>query len=218
MDSSPFEVIRVNMVLLGIDLLNTPEQQRQFQFSIDDELTTIVTGGSRNHIINKHRISLDLSSERSIVQRDYLSSDEDLAQLVDVATKAMSYTDDLESQPLTAIGFNMEVVYTPAQVNEVRSPAGLYIASRIFPKRESFKDWELSGGGCKMYYTGDDRNRKFIVTIEPRLQDLETPKIFISTNVHLDTDEIRDHLDLNSRFAEVWKNTFDFIDCFDQWK
>lgn len=220
------DVISVNATFVGIELLPTEEAVQGFRDGLDTEVSSSVAaamaaavvasaepgiaGQARVLSIDKDRISLTLSSDRSIIQRDYPVVN-DLPLLARVTGAAIANTDMSSAKP-RAFGYNIQLVFSQDSERFARK----YLSTRIFPKdypRNS--DWHLRDGSAKLNYQ-DDGGKLWTATIEPRFNDPNTPHVFLSLNMHIgeprmpDTPEIAEHLET------LWASAVSFVQSVDR--
>ena len=176
------DVLQANMVLVGVNLINTPAETAAFRQSVGTEVTTVETGmGSevvnRTHALNRDRIKVTESPDRSAIAREY-PTESDLERLSQVASMAITST-DLVGQELRAFGYNIELVYQP-------DPARLaiqYLSDRLFiPQLLQDGGWRLVGGTGQLFFEKD--GRIWQVRLEPRFNDETTTRVFATLNLH----------------------------------
>ena len=218
------EVLKCDFVLLGYELLRRPEEHSEFQARVGTEVVSAGTGvlvganpipnprGLRSLGINRDRITLQLSAERSVVQKDYPSSMNDLARLAEVAGLAMATT-DLTNQELIAYGFNFELVYD----QDSGSKALNYLGNRLFsPDLPSMSKWSLVGGSGKLSFQDQDKRKSWNIIIDPRFNDPNTTKIFVSFNLHINRRVQPNNHDIELTLQKIWEVAEKFITTLDQ--
>lgn len=198
------DVLTANLVLVGIDLLTTTEAIHAFRASVDSEVAlglalvpnvpTPDSSQERTLTLSKDRISLTFSSARSVIQREYPTR-EGLTRLAEVAGLAIANT-QLQDTHVRAFGYNVELIYD----QDSGRPATEYLAHRLFPDDyPQNPGWDLTGGSAKLTFRSDGIS--WIVTIEPRFNDINTKNVFLGLNLHRneqripETEEIRDSLE-----------------------
>ena len=145
------DVVSVNLVLVGIGLLNEPGEFEQFRSALDIDLrlelglVTNVQSGltepSRTITLNRERVSLNLSPSRSTIAREYPDKS-DLARLAEVAALVIEST-DLDGDTPQAFGYNIEMVFDQG----TGQPAIQYLGERLFDYGMLGKEgWNLVGG------------------------------------------------------------------------
>ena len=208
MTASIEDVLQVNMVLVGIGVINTQSELASFYEDVGVEVTSVEAGVvgadtiNRTHTLNRDRININATQDRSVVSREY-PEEHDLRRLAQVAGMAISST-DLEGQELRAFGYNIELVFEPIS----KEQAIHYLLKRLFnPDLFRSDGSRLLGGTGRIFFEKGGRNWR--ATLQPRFNDENTSKIFLSLNLHRpETDpsllteiEIRDSL--NALWAEA---------------
>lgn len=206
------DVLKAYLVLVGVDLLNTPESINSFRDSIDSEISLSIVPGLPSHsrmiTLPKHRISLSLESGRSTLEREYPSRD-DLSMLAKVSHKAVYHT-NLEGHIFQAFGFNIELVYD----QDSGFPAAKYLSNKIFRNDFPGNDsWNLHGGSAKITFHSEDKY--WNVTIEPRFNDSETSKVFLTLNLHRTDRRLPEEQGILDSLEETWDEAMKFVKHLD---
>ena len=219
MPVTELEVLKVDLVFLGIKLLNDDSRTKSFKEAVNAEIShgsgisidALATTGhpleesTRILSLDRDRITLQLSSSRSVIRRDY-PLESDLARLAEIVELLISNT-DLNGQTLEAVGVNLELVYD----QDARLPAVTYLAKRLLPtQRPFFQDWTLNGGSCKLHFSDKER-RRWNISMEPRLNAPNTTKVFTNLNLHCDTDKLPKRQEVQQSFGEAWSTVIEFI-------
>jgi hypothetical protein len=133
MNITPHYMVKADLVMLGANLLSAPDALSQFtrevdgdfqqQEGVDISLTAGALGGarggaaagpSRTLVFPQDRITLNLTTARSSISRDYPSVDRldtDLGKLAEIATLAIQVSKTTSGNSLQAYGYNMQVVF-----------------------------------------------------------------------------------------------------------
>lgn len=216
------DVLNVNVVLLGVGLLNEQEEFDAFRQVLDTEVTLSSTAliGSvpaaqpptlepeRTLTLHRDRIALVLSSVRSTIAKEYPSKD-DLSRLSEVAAQAISNT-NVENRKLQAIGYNIALVYD----THTGTRALKYIADRLLKPPVSVQSkWTLIGGTTKLIF--DDGANIWTFILEPRLEE-NASRLFLSVNRHKNDDVLPTEADIKSSLHDIWRQAYDFIETLDQ--
>lgn len=215
------EVLKINLVLVGVDLLNGGEDAIKFRRAVGTDVV-VAEGGpilgvpvsipalGRTFALNKDRITLSLSPPRSVIERDYPDYD-DLERLADVAYIAIT-TSAIpgEIQP-QALGYNIELVYEP----DVNEPASEYLAERLFASKVpgANEQWKLVGGSGKLRFEGE--GKVWRVAIEPRFNDENDPRVFFTMNMHISEMRFPSRNEIRESFQEIWGQAHDFTSGLD---
>ena len=208
------DVLKANVVFVGIELLNSQESVDKFQTFVGSEVVReglLVGGGpgitpSQGHIFRLHRdrIFLQCSSVRSIVEREYPAR-QDLTRLTDVTHCAIQNT-DMTDQSLAAFGFNIDMVFDQSS----GKTALKYLADRLFSTRiHEFNDWPLIGGSGKLVF--EEGANQWTVTAEPRFGDEKTTKVYLGINSHFNQHELPDRSAMLSSLCETWDKALTFL-------
>lgn len=220
------DILNVNLVLLGLQLLDTPKALTAFRELAGTDVQIAGTGlvldapgnamgTGKALILNKDRISLELSPNRSIITREYPSSGEpglgqDLDRFSEVATLAMSNT-DVAGKTLQAIGYNIELVYEQT----LDSSAFRYLADRLLQVDSICKpSWKLVGGSGKLSF--QDGDKSWNVAIEPRLNDRQTNRVYLSLNLHRDQQATPTRDEIRESLYEAWHEASEIVTRLDK--
>ncbi len=209
------DILKVNIVLLGIQILNNPEQREAFKDSVGTEVVEGVQGAIELAIgisstgslpppppllplvLNRDRITLNGVPGRSDVTKDFPSDrGVDLSRLAEVAQLAIENS-DLRGQRLQAYGFNLEAVYS------LPVSAGDFLSQRIL-NPGLFKDggYQVVGGSSNLQMVKGPHlwNLRF----EPRFGNFNTNKIFVGFNLHRNSEAIPKETEILRSLDEVW--------------
>ncbi len=213
-------VLNANVVLAGISLLNTPSELKAFMdgINVDEVVSNTSLQGrdpspnvdaERTFSLGNERITLDISLSRSILGRDYPEW-EDLERLAEVAGHAIAKTDLLERSP-RAFGYNLDLVYTQRS----GQPAGRYLAERLFAPNLLGNDGEqlLGGAGRLTFQNGE---KVWRVKLEPRFNEKDTAKVFLSLNLHQSEQRVPDENEMRASLHEIWKQARQFATRVDE--
>ena len=210
------DTLQTNLVLVGISLINTPEEIAAFRQQVDTEVMTAEAGLgteliNRSHTLNRDRIAVLRIADRTTISREYPDY-AGLERLATVAATAIGVTNQ-PGDELRAFGYNIELIYEP----DPPEPAIQYLVQRLF-KQNVLHDEEarLFGGAARLYY--EKSHLRWQATLEPRLNDDEATRIFASLNLHypgsdLNTPAERDILD---SLKLVWDEAHDLIERLDK--
>ncbi len=213
------DVLKVNIVLVGIGLLRQPQEVKEFQESVGTEMTTSTAGvvfgtaqaapePSVTHALNRDRITLELSPSRSTVNREYPLL-EDLARMAEVAGLAISRTDIGESRP-RAYGYNIELVFDQTS----GKPAIEYLSDRLFRKDlAASMGWQPQGGAARLFF--HDQESRWSLSLEPRFQDEGSGRVFVSANRHYENPRLPDGDEIQQALNTLWDQAHQFIQQLD---
>ena len=214
------EVIKANFVLVGIRLLGAPDELESFKRAIGTDVQVAGVGMGVNmqtgiaepgltFTLNRDRITLDFSSSRSTINRDYPSREE-LPRLAEVCGQAIDSTLITEQQ-IRAYGFNIELFFD----QQSAATAFEYLSKRLFDVGSLGNEgWQFVGGAGRLVFS--DVGRRWTISLEPRLNDEAESRVFLSINLHKvehtppGEGEIRDSLE------EIWDEVHKFIKRLDE--
>ena len=213
------DVVSVNLVLVGVGLLNQPDEAERFRNALDTDMRLEVglvanvpsglTEPSRTFTLNRERISLNLSSSRSSIAREY-PNQSDLARLAQVAALAIDCT-DLEGNTPQAYGYNVEMVFNQG----TGQSAIQYLGERLFDYGLLKKDgWDLLGGRGQLIFR--DAVGQWTITVEPRFGEESTSRFFLSLNLHKDEQWLPPEDEITGSLEEVWQEALAFIERLDK--
>ena len=216
------DVLKINLVLVGVRLLATQDEVTAFGGNVGTEVSESSSSMALNlppttpHLempqidfvqklaLDKDRITLELTNDRSTISMDYPSKDS-LARLCEVSKLAIDKT-DLHTQQLRAYGFNIEAVYNLTN----GQTAAEFIAKRILaPNLFHDTGYDVRGGAIKLQTLRGEQ--RWNVRIEPRLGDVTTSRIFVSLNLHRDESKLPSLDLIRSSFKEVWDQAHTII-------
>ncbi len=216
------DVLKTSVVLVGARLLDTPDARAKFDAEVGAEVSEsgigipgipidILSGPSgvglaQKLALERDRITLELTPDRTVINRDYPSNG-DLAQLAEIIALAIKSSNDAYSIDLRAIGFNAEVVYEQTS----GSTAFRFLAERVFaPSLFQNAGYELRGGAARLRLTKD--TNIWNISIEPRFNNPESDNIFASFNLHINTTQLPDMEQIKASLEEVWSQAHSIMD------
>ena len=212
------EVLNASLVLFGSELLSKPAEREIFHEKVDTEVIT----GPNVHIgnppegvelehrlvLNRDRISLALSQSRTVIQREY-PLEPDLDRLAAVAGIAIVNTEQVQEP--RAFGYSIDLVYDQESENR----AFRYLAHRLFaPKIPGNDDWRLVGGAGKLILETD--GQLWNITVEPRFNNRDSSKIFLSMNLHKDEQYLPRSEEIKRSLQETWQQAHNFVHQLDE--
>ena len=213
------DVVSANMVLVGVGLLNQPDEVERFKTRLDVDLRVEVglvtnvqsgqTEPSRTLRLDRERIALDLSPSRSSIAREYPEYS-DLARLAQVSALAIGCTDLADRAPL-AFGYNVEMVFS----QDTGQSSIQYIGERLLSYQSLGRaGWDLFGGTGQIIYTGDAS--RWAITIRPQTGDAATTRIALALNLHKDEQRLPDETEIRRSLEEARKEAVSFMNRLDE--
>ena len=206
------DALKANVVLLGLELLDSEAGFEAFKSESETEViaemsVTGVFGGlpetGRRINLPKDRITLVATSGRSVIEREYPSYGE-LDRLADVVSRAISHT-RADTSEVRALGYNVDVTYN--QDSGLRAME--YLAQRLYSQNFlSTENRRILGGSGKLSFIGEGRIWNF--SIEPRLNDNNTTKVFLGLNMHIDSTSVPEKDAIAACLRESWNSAHEF--------
>lgn len=224
MMATVYDIVNANLVLVGVGLLNTPEETERFGNELDAdvqvELGIIGMGGgmpepSRKIILNRERIILTVSPTRTSIDKEYPSREsplDDFAKLAKVAQCAISNTASEGRDGLAAFGYNVEVVFN----QDSGQPAIQYLGNRLFGNRSFGKEGQKLVGGTGQIILNDERGHRWTITVRPRSGDEKEQRIAVGLNLHLSEQQPPSAEEIKTSLEEVWLGAKNFMTRLDQ--
>ena len=214
------DVVSANLVLVGIDLLNEPDEVERFRNALDIDLRLEVglvtnlpsglTEPSRTLTLNRERIALNLSSSRSSIAREY-PEQPDLTRLAQIAELAIGDARCAGGQPPQAFGYNIEMVFDQSS----GQPAIRYIGECLFGHQSFGKaGWSLLGGTGQLIFTDDAS--QWTITIRPQPGDVATTRVLLALNLHKDEQRFPTESESKASLEEVWNEAKAFMNRLDE--
>ena len=213
------DVLSLNVVLVGIELLKTAPEVDACSAAIGRELiqagafidTLAHMPPVRGRVLRspRERILVEVSELRSRVTKEYPAAIDDVALVARVAAKAIANTSVQESV-VSAHGFNFSMVYSP----ESGEDALRYLGRRIFaPPAFVPEGWSSLGGQGKLQF--QDEVRQWTITLEPRLQASNTSKVFVDVNLHVPEAGFPQEEQMETQLRTVWEQAHTLIEAID---
>ena len=158
-------------------------------------------------VLNRDRITLNGVPGRSDITKEYPSdSNVDLSRLAEIARVAIE-SSDLRGQRLQAYGFNLEAVYS------LHISAGDFLSQRILnPGLFEDLDYQMVGGVSSLQMMKGSHlwNLRF----EPRFGDYRKNKLFVSFNLHRNSEAIPRKTEMLRSLGEVWTQAETIMNTF----
>ena len=213
------DVVSSNLVLIGTGLLNHENEIERFKTAFDLDMrleigvvanaVTGTTEQSRTFTLNRERISLNLSSSRSTITREYPTRSE-FTRFAEVVTLAIDCSEVDRRSPRT-FGYNIEMVFG----QDTGLPAVRYIGERLIgPDHLGESGWELTGGAGRVSFNSAGGRRNFVV--EPRFGDEETSRLFLSVNLHQQETNLPEQDEITKTLESLWSEAIAFVERLDQ--
>ena len=184
------DLIAIEFVIVGVELLNGPQSLGRFGSSFREYRWTPVSqaensfGDGRRVSLDRQRIYLDLTPDRSRIRQEYPDEGRfsDLAELV-------SRTFELSDTPAHSVGphgFNVELSYEQHSDKSAFS----YIGKRLFSGLGKINGWDIVGGMGASIRFEDDQGIIRNVQIEPRFRNDSFQRVFLHLNLHVASNRL----------------------------
>jgi hypothetical protein len=213
------EIVKVDLVLVGVRLLSEPQQVSAFTALTGRDVVSSGTDlvsmeqGVLDPVtrleLPKDRIVLGLGSQRSTIERTYPDED-DLPRFADIVTLAARCS-NFNSALVAVHGYNLAMVYRQdSGMNTLR-----YLGKHMFGEAAfAAEGWNPVGGTGKLLYESPDGRWEFFV--EPRLQKQDTDKVFLQLNLHRGQATIPSREEIIDSLNFMWKQAQDLAHRIDQ--
>ena len=213
------DVLSVNVVLVGIELLKTATEVAACSAAIGRELhqdgafldavPQAAPVAGRVVRLPRERILVEVSALRSRVTKEYPADIDDVALVARVAAQALASA-TVQEPVVPAHGFNFAMVYSA----ESGEDALRYLGSRLFaPPAFVPQEWTSLGGQGKLKF--QDGARQWTVTLEPRLQVPNTPKVFLDINLHVSEVGVPQEDEMETQLRALWDRAHTLIEAID---
>lgn len=206
------DVLAVNLTLVGVRLLDSPESKVAFERIVNTSVVDdVATTGLALRIpgqqdielapakfrMPKERVTLDLAPGRSIVAREY-PQEEDLDKFAGIIRNAFDKS-DTDRQQLQAYGFNIEAVYNLDQGKTALE----FLATQIFAK-DIFPEGEYTVIGGAPQIQVLHKGGLWNINIQPRMGKSDSDKIFIALNKHCTQSKLPSPFEIRNSLADIW--------------
>ncbi len=213
------DVIVINFVLVGIELLSTQEQVRAFVDAVEPDVkvepnrtTNLLSGETeqgKTVAIDRERIAIESFPSRTSISRQYPSRS-DLHRFSEVISEALNHTELGERAP-RAFGYNMDMVLEQDSGRSALS----YLGERILGSEPPGNpDWDFAGATCRAIFSDDSRLWTF--NVEPRFNDPNVALVFMSVNLHVSEQRFPSGEEIATSLNSIWEESQHFQDSLDQ--
>ena len=204
------ELISINFVILGVELLDSSESIDRFGRNFYEyrwSNINDVSGGTGKRVsLDRDRIHIDLTPRRSTVLQEY-PGDDGIPALAEIVHQALEYTE----KPLTsamAHGFNAEFSFSTGEVSAFN-----YIAAKTFSGFPEINDWRIVGGSARITFqdrAGIVRN----LSIEPRFMNEQIRRAYLNINLHIEKTGEPSKDEILAGFYQIIHDARAFIETF----
>ena len=209
-------ILKINLVLVGLRLLDTRQETFTFSRAAASEVMETaprVAGGpstySRRLELQMERIAIDLLPDYTTIECEYPARG-NLDRLAEIIGLAVYHTDRKGVEP-TALSYNIDLYYDQYS----GQPALHYLGSRLFNKKDlDIPETELIGGSGRLVFKSATEQWTF--SIEPRFNDSETSRVFLNVNLHKVENRLPESTEIKKSFEEIWEQALEFSQRLDQ--
>ncbi len=213
------EIVKVDLVLVGVRLLSESQQVNAFSELADGEVVSPSTGlvsmeqrpiePATRLELPKARIVLASDSQQSSIEQLYPDED-DLPRFADIVTLA-SRCSNLDSALVAVHGYSLAMAY--------RQDSGMdalrYLGKHMFGEVPfAAEGWDSVGGTGKCMYESPDGHWEFFV--EPRFQKRDTDRVFLHLNLYRGQATIPNRKEIIEMLQLVWKQAYDLAFRIDE--
>ena len=201
------ELISINVVIVGVELLDSLESIDRFGKSFYEyrwsPLNDASGGPGRRVSLDRDRIHIDLTPLRSTVRQEYPRRD-GIPALAEIVHQVLENTE----KPLANIaahGFNAEFSFPTGEVS-----AFSYIGTKALSGFPVIHDWQMAGASARMTFVdpvGVVRN----ISIEPRFMNEQIRRGHLNINLHFGTGGAPSKDKILSGFHQVIRDAESFM-------
>ena len=215
------DVLEANLVLVGIGLLDKPDEKAAFANQSGTEVratsgVALVESSSPQTPSNievltleRDRVTLELCQPRTTVKMRYPSM-ESLPRLAEIVDLAIANSNVDEALP-RAFGYNFDLIYSPDQPTKASS----YVGNRIFACGALASAGLNVVGGMGTIEFESDSNR-WKVNLEPRFKDDESTKVYLSLNLHIPEARFPNSTEVTSSLKRIWIKAHNLVQAIDE--
>ena len=213
------EVLKADLVLVGVELLKSATEIQQFRSSI--EVTVHVGSGTATDAatgttlpatavaLQRERITISSLPDRTTVVKEFPSLDDpgpDWRRFAQVATLAYEATDDVSKNP-RAFGYNFKFVFDID--SEQNAPN--FLAQRMLSQRPlGNQEWELIGGAVLLMF--GHGSRRWTFSLQPQPEGDPSAKILaLDVNLHVEEPRAPDENEIRDALNEIWAEVHTFM-------
>ena len=213
------EVLKADLVLVGVELLKSATEIQKFRASVgvpvdvgSGTATDAATGATlpvTGVALQRERITISSLPGRTMVVKEFPSLEDpgpDWHRLAQVVTRAIETTDVVNKNP-RSFGYNFGFVFDM----DSRESASNFLARRTLTDRPlGNQEWGLIGGAVMMMF--GDGSRRWTFNLQPQPTGDPTSKTLIC-NVNLHVDEVRTPAEdeIDRTLNEIWTEVHAFI-------
>ena len=174
------ELISINIVIVGAELLDSLESMERFGRNYYEYRWSSFNDASAGHgrrvSLDRDRIYIELTPQRSTVRQKYPRHD-GIRALAEIVHQALECTEKPLAN-ITAHGYNAEFSFPTGEV-----PAFNFVATKALSGFPEIRDWKMAGASARMTFvdpSGVVRN----ISIEPRFMNEQIRRAYLNINLH----------------------------------
>ena len=212
------DFVSTNLVIIGIDLLETPEQLMEFREQVGSPLTIeagVVTNfpvglteASRRVQLARDRVILELTGSRSTITKEFPDIEDpsaDFERLAKVTDCAVSVS-GVASNAIRAYGYNMELVFGLDPDQSPRDFLGTRLFGQDFRHDEG---WDLVGASSQLIFNRGTRQWTF--SLRSGGENGPASTVLLGSNVHYEETELPSGQAVFDALTEIWYESRNFM-------
>ena len=213
------DVSKIDLVLVGIELLKSPEEVQSFRraLGVDVQMgsgTATETNTGETHpltavALQRERIIVSSFPARSVINKEFPSltrPGDDWDRFAEVAVLAMASSDQANLTP-RAYGYN----YSSVIEIDHDETAAILLGKRMLTNKQLGKaEWGLIGGSASMIFSDGDRRWTFNLQPQP-FGDPDSKRITCEVNLNVGRTRLPDQREIIDSLEEVWTEANRFI-------
>jgi hypothetical protein len=217
------DFVSTNLVIIGINLLETPEQLMEFRQQVGNPLTIEagavtnfpigLTEPSRRIQLARDRVILELTGSRATITKEFPNTQDplpDFERLAEVTDCAISLS-GVASHSIRSFGYNMELVFG---LDPGQSPRD-FLGTRLFG--EDFRHdeaWDLVGASSQLIFTQGPRQWTF--GLRSGGENAPSSRVILGSNVHYEETELPSRQAVLDALNEIWHESRKFMNWLDE--
>lgn len=213
------DVLKADLVLVGVQLLNSATEIREFRSSIGATVHVgsgaaidPATGASlpaTGVALQRERIVISSLTDRTTVIKEFPSLEDprpDWRRFAQVTALANEVSDDANKNP-RSFGYNFGLLFDV----DYEQGAPNFLAHRALSQGPfGNPDWGLIGGAAMMMF--DDGSRRWTFNLQPQpAGDPSTAIMGLDVNLHVNEGRIPGEDEIDRALNEIWAEVHAFV-------
>ena len=213
------EVLKADLVLVGVELLNAPAEIQEFRSSVgvpvhigSGAATDIATGATlpvTAVALQRERVIISSMSGRTTVVKEFPSLDDplpDWSRFAHVVTLADKATPDTRKSP-RSFGYNFGFVF---DIDSEQSAPDFLARCTLTERTLGNPTWGLIGGAVMMMF--GDGARRWTFNLQPQpAGDPFSKMLTLDVNLHVEEERIPRQQEIDSTLNEIWTEVHAFV-------